>query len=87
MYYGKPKPEVDYINYVSRVTIPTLMLHGRYDANVSYDYAAKPMFDLLGTPEKDKKLIVYETDHIIPMKELIKESLTWLDHYFGPVER
>jgi hypothetical protein len=45
------------------------------------------MFDLLGTPEKDKKLIVYETDHIIPMKELIKESLTWLDHYFGPVER
>jgi eukaryotic-like serine/threonine-protein kinase len=87
MYYGKPRPEIDYINYVSRVTIPTLMLHGRYDANVSFENAAKPMFDLLGTPDKDKKLIVYETDHIIPMKELIKESLNWLDRYFGPVER
>ncbi|MBN2365524.1 MAG: hypothetical protein EH225_06025 [Calditrichaeota bacterium] len=87
MYYGKPRPEADYINYVSRVTIPTLMLHGRYDANVSYEHAAKPMFDLLGTPVKDKKLIVYETDHIIPMKELIKESLNWLDRYFGPVKQ
>ena len=80
------KPEVDSINYVSRVTIPTLMLHGRFDTNVSYDKAAKPMFDLLGTLEKDKKLIVYETDHIIPRKELIKESLKWLDRYFGPVK-
>jgi len=86
MYERKTKPEVDHINYVSRVTIPTLMLHGRFDTNVSYDKAARPMFDLLGTQEKDKKLIVYETDHIIPRKELIKESLDWLDRYFGPVE-
>jgi len=33
------------------------------------------------------KLTVYETDHIIPRKELIKESLDWLDHHFGQVER
>jgi predicted esterase len=85
MYDRKPRPEADYINYVSRVTIPTLMLHGRFDANVSYDHAAKPMYDLLGTPEKDKKLIVYQTDHIIPVNELIKESLNWLDRYLGPV--
>ena len=82
----KAKPEVDPINYVSRVTIPTLMLHGRFDTNVSFDKAAKPMFDLLGTNEKHKKLIVYETDHIIPRKELIKESLDWLDQYFGVVK-
>ena len=87
MYQSRPKPEVDHINYVSRVTLPTLMLHGRFDTNVSYDKAAKPMFDLLGTPEEDKKLVVYETDHIIPTKELIKESLDWLDRYFGPVQR
>jgi pimeloyl-ACP methyl ester carboxylesterase len=82
----KPRSEVDLINYVSRVTIPTLMLHGRFDRNVPYDHAAKPMFDLLGTPDKDKKLMVYETDHIIPKKELIKESLDWLDKYLGPVK-
>jgi hypothetical protein len=45
------------------------------------------MIDLLGTPEKDKKLIVYETDHLIPINELIRESLNWLDCYFGPVKR
>jgi predicted esterase len=82
----KAKPEVDPINYISRITIPTLMLHGRYDANVPYDYSAKPMFDLLGTPGEDKKLITYETDHIIPRKDLIKESLAWLDQYFGTVK-
>ena len=86
MYERNTKPEVDHINYVSRVTIPTLMLHGRFDTNVSFDKAAKPMFDLLGAQNKDKKLVVYETDHIIPRKELIKESLNWLEHYFGPVE-
>ena len=66
MYERNTKPEVDHINYVSRVTIPTLMLHGRFDTNVSFDKAAKPMFDLLGAQNKDKKLVVYETDHIIP---------------------
>ena len=66
--------------------MPTLMLHGRFDANVSYDYCAKPMFDLLGTPSADKNLITYETDHIIPRKDFIKESLAWLDHYFGTVK-
>ena len=85
--WRKTKPEVDGINYISRITIPTLMLHGLYDANVPYDYCGKPMFDLLGTKDKDKKLFIYETDHIIPRKELIKESLNWLDKYFGPVTK
>ncbi|UCG60897.1 MAG: protein kinase [Candidatus Zixiibacteriota bacterium] len=78
------KPEVDGVNYVSRITIPTLMLHGRFDRSVSYDHCAKPMFDLLGTPTADKNLITYETDHFIPQKDLINESLAWLDRYFGP---
>ncbi|MFC2083745.1 protein kinase [Bacteroidota bacterium] len=85
--WRKAKPEVDFINYVSRITIPTLMLHGRFDANVPYDHCAKPMFDLLGTPDTDKKLITYENDHVIPRKDLIKESLAWLDKYFGTVKK
>ena len=44
-----------------------------------------PMYDLLGTPKEDKHIVTYETDHFIPKKELIKESLAWLDRYFGPV--
>ncbi|MCZ6672073.1 MAG: protein kinase, partial [Verrucomicrobia bacterium] len=83
---NKPRPEVDCINYVSRVTIPTLMLNGKYDASVVYETSAKPMFDLLGTPHEDKRQILYESDHVIPRRELIKESLAWLDRYFGPVK-
>ncbi len=44
------------------------------------------MFDLLGTPDEDKDLMLYETDHIPPMNEFIKEILAWLDRYFGPVK-
>jgi len=44
------------------------------------------MFDLLGTPEEDKRLVLYDTDHYIPRNGLIKESLDWLDRYLGPVE-
>ena len=80
---GDARPEVNEINYVSRVKIPTLMLNGRYDLPLSF----KPMFELLGTPAADKRLILYDTDHIIPLNEFIKESSKWLDKYFGPVKR
>jgi hypothetical protein len=63
------------------------MLNGRYDSVFPYETTVKPMFDLLGTPEKDKCLKLYNTDHFIPNNELIKESLSWLDKYFGPVKR
>ena len=42
------------------------------------------MFDLLGTPNDEKELRLYETDHIPPRNELIKETLAWLDRYLGP---
>lgn len=83
----RTQPEVDPINYVTRVKIPTLMLHGIYDRNVNFNSEAVPMFDLLGTPDDHKKMITYKTDHILPLNEFIKESLAWLDKYFGPVIR
>jgi len=43
------------------------------------------MFDLLGTPDEKKHIIFYETDHIPPRTEYIKETLAWLDKYLGPV--
>jgi serine/threonine protein kinase/dienelactone hydrolase len=81
------RPEVHPINYVTRVKTPTLMLNGRYDSGFTYERSIKPMFDLLGTPEKDKELKLYETDHIPPRVEFIKEILAWLDRYLGPVNR
>jgi len=46
----------------------------------------KPMYDLLGTPDKDKVLKTYPTDHFIPISEQVREILAWLDKYFGPVK-
>ena len=77
--------EADEINYVSRVQIPVLMLNGRFDYYFPLETNVQPMFELLGTAEEDKTLKIYDTPHIIPKNELIKESLNWLDRYFGPV--
>jgi hypothetical protein len=52
-----------------------------------YETDVKPMFDLLGTPDEYKKLILYDSDHFIPGNELAKEMLAWLDRYLGPGTR
>jgi len=70
---------------VSRVNVPYLALNGKYDASQAYETSAKPLLDLLGTPDEDKELKLYETDHIPPRLESIKETLAWLDKYLGPV--
>jgi len=68
------------------VKSPTLMLNGRYDTINPLETQIKPMFDLLGTPATNKKLVLYETDHIPPVNEMIRETLAWLDRYLGPVK-
>jgi len=82
----KINPAGDPFNYVTRVKIPTLMLNGKYDITFQYEVTVKPMYDLLGTPQKDKKLKLCESDHHIPKNVLIKETLNWLDRYLGPVK-
>ncbi len=84
----RARPEADEINYVTRVKIPTLMLNGKYDLHVfPYETSVKPFYDLLGTPEEHKSLVLCDTDHFIPKSILIKEVLAWLDRYFGPINR
>ena len=63
------------------------MLNGKYDFTFPLEATVKPMFDLLGTPEEHKVLKIYETDHFVPKNEMIKETLNWLDKYFGPVNK
>ncbi|MDA2930548.1 dienelactone hydrolase family protein [Acidobacteria bacterium AH-259-O06] len=81
------RPEANQMNYVTRVKTPTLMLNGEYDTIFPYETSIKPMFDLLGTPDEHKQLKLYETDHIVPRNDFIKETLAWLDRYLGPVNR
>lgn len=85
--FQRALPEADQINFVTRVKLPLLMLNGRYDHFFPVESSQLPLFRLLGTPEKDKKHVVYETGHAVPRKEFIRESLDWLDKYLGPVKR
>jgi len=78
-------PEADAINYITRIKVPTLMLNGKYDNFFELENNIKPFFNFLGTPEKDKHLVVYETAHYVAKADMIKEVLGWLDKYFGPV--
>ena len=67
---------------------PALLLNGRYDFFFPVETSQLPLFRLLGTPEKDKKYVVYESGHGgMPVKAFVRESLAWLDTYLGPVKR
>ena len=83
---GLGRPDACDVNFVSHVLTPTLMLNGKYDVFCPPETSSRPMFDLLGTPPENKRLILYDTDHIPPRVEYIKETLAWLDKYLGPVK-
>ena len=72
------------INFVSRITAPTLMLHGRYDEDKSLRSEAEPMFRLLSAP---KRLEVFEGGHIAPQEVGIPLITKWLDETMGPVQQ
>ena len=86
LYQTKAFPEADQINFLPRVTVPVLMLNGQYDFYFPVDTSQKPMFDLLGTPPEHKRQVIYPSSHFTPRAELIKETLSWLDKYFGPAK-
>jgi predicted esterase len=79
-------PEVDPINFLPRVKIPVLMINGRNDFFFPVETYQRPMFKLLGTPEKDKRYILLDSGHLPSRAESIKEILNWLDRYLGPAE-
>ena len=86
MEMNRALPEADQINFLPRVVQPVLMLNGKHDMFFPVETSQKPMFDLLGTPKKDKKIFVYESGHLVPKNEFVKETLLWFDHYLGPVK-
>ena len=83
----KTFPEVDQINFLPRITQPVLMVNGKHDMYFPVESAQLPMFDLLGTPARDKKINIYDSGHLTPRIEVMKATLNWLDHYFGPTDK
>ena len=61
------------------------MLNGKYDFSFPYETSQLPYFELLGTPDGLKKLVVHEASHSFPKTDRARESLAWLDQHLGPV--
>jgi dienelactone hydrolase len=80
---SKPPPEIDPINFATRVTTPVLMLNGRDDFTFPVESSQTPMFQMLGTPPADKRRVEYPGGHIFPFARMIKDTLDWLDKYLG----
>jgi eukaryotic-like serine/threonine-protein kinase len=79
-------PEVDPLNFASRVRQPVLMVNGRDDFDLPYASAQVPLFNMLGCAPADKRHVILEGGHIPLKPQLVyKEALDWLDHYLGPV--
>ncbi|HET7294671.1 MAG TPA: protein kinase [Vicinamibacteria bacterium] len=83
--FQRALPEADAVNYVGRVTQPTLILNGELDFFFPVETSQRPLFELLGTPKEHKKRLVFPGGHSVPRVQQIKESLQWLDRYLGPV--
>ena len=83
--FRSAQPEVDDINYMPRVQTPVLMLNGLHDNTFPLETGARPMFDLLGTPQEHKRHVIAPGVHYVPRTTLIRETLAWLDRYLGPV--
>ena len=85
--FARALPEADQINFIGHVRTPVLLLNGRHDHFFPVETSQQPFVKLLGTPDADKKSVLYETGHAPPRKEVIRESLDWLDKYLGPVKK
>ena len=60
---------------VSRITVPVLLLAGRYDYIFPVATHQVPFMDLLGTPDKDKRHVIFEAGHLpLPRSELIRNA-------------
>jgi cephalosporin-C deacetylase-like acetyl esterase len=75
--------EIDEINFAPRVRTPILMANGQDDFTFPVESSQKPMFRLLGTPDADKRHVLYPGGHVFPFARIMKDSLDFLDRYLG----
>ena len=73
------QPVVDPFNFASRVRIPVLMVNGRYDQIFPLETGSRPLYDQLGSEEKEHVLV--DGGHGIPYVVVVRETLRWLDTY------
>jgi DNA-binding winged helix-turn-helix (wHTH) protein/formylglycine-generating enzyme required for sulfatase activity/dienelactone hydrolase len=82
--HGPLHPMIDLINYAPRITVPVLMLSGRYDHIYPYEQSQKRTFELLGTRAGYKQQIAYDTGHFtLPPNRVAADVTDWFDRHLG----
>jgi DNA-binding SARP family transcriptional activator/formylglycine-generating enzyme required for sulfatase activity/predicted esterase len=79
-------PEVDPVNSLPRVGVPTLLFSGEFDPMVPRENSER-YFALLGTAPSRKRHVIAIGGHFIPRPLVIRETLEWLDRHLEPVRR
>ena len=78
-------PMSEAINYAPHITVPVLMINGRYDTVFPYELQRR-FFDLLATPATAKRHVVYDEAHLVVLGNQGKREVSdWFDRYLGPV--
>ena len=85
--WEKVPPAVDRGTSLRASKCPYLMLNGKDDFGFPLETSQMPLFRQLGTPEKDKKHVLFDGGHasLLTRLDMVKEALDWLDRYLGPV--
>ena len=81
------RPEVDAVNFLPRIRIPTLMRSGNYDSTFPFELSQTPFYTWSGTAEPNKKRIGYDGGHFLPRQDMVSETLSWFDKYLGAVAK
>ena len=82
--------EVDALNYVTRVTIPVMMLVGEHDYIFPLESSSRPMYDLLGTSDELKRLVPFNASHNVSRlhyNDVLRYAFEFLDMHQGGVVR
>jgi pimeloyl-ACP methyl ester carboxylesterase len=83
---SRTHPMDDAVNYAPRIHCPMLMINGSYDSIFPSDISQARLFALLGSPDGDKRHVVYEVGHFdYPRNQMLKEISDWYDRYLGTV--
>jgi hypothetical protein len=86
--YPRPVAAVEAIDFAPRVHIPVLMINSRNDPFLQLRTSQRPLYGLLGTPQKDKDHLLYDVPgHGVPVDMFKEKMLSWLDRYLGKVPR
>jgi len=76
--------EANTINFASHIRGPIMLIHGKYDENLSLKREAEPLYKILPEP---KQMVTYDGGHVAPLELLVRTMNGFLDQTMGPVKR